>query len=84
MAILICKIGDCIHRSKRPSRKYMNADGSPCYGCTRPYTAVIRAFDPDGEIEAVAGKKNTAICAHYKPKPNPEQGAESDDLDEEG
>lgn len=81
MATLLCYMGDCIHRSKRPSKKYMDSAGTPCYGCARPYAVVSRVFDPDGDIQAVAGKENTAICMHYEPKEK--QEAEPAYLDDE-
>lgn len=66
MADLICNM-NCIHRSKRPLRKWKRRDGSECYGCSREYIVVDRLSDPDGLIEATAGEENTAVCALYEP-----------------
>lgn len=67
-ATLICELRDCVHRSKRRLTSWKGPNGAPCYGCTKPYVNIMRVFDPDGDIEAVAGKENTAICQFYKPR----------------
>lgn len=68
MATLICDIEDCVHRSKRPLRKWHYRDGRKCYGCRLESVVINRIFDMDGEAEEIFGRENTAICANYKPK----------------
>ncbi len=66
--VLMCDMKDCVHRSKRKLRSWKGCAGQPCYGCTRPYVSIMQIFDPDGDIEAKAGKENMAHCPHYEPK----------------
>ena len=66
-ATLICDMKDCKHRSKRKLKSWKDSAGNPCYGCTRPYVSILHVFDPDGDIEATAGKENMAVCSHYEP-----------------
>lgn len=58
---------DCVHRSKRPLRKWRYNNGARCYGCTLETIGVSKVFDPDGEAEAVMGAENMAHCADYEP-----------------
>lgn len=67
MAVLMCNMNDCKHRSKRPLRYWKNKSGGKCYGCAREFVVVTMVFDPDGDIEAVAGKESMATCAFYEP-----------------
>ena len=67
MARVICNMTDCVHRSKRPLRKWKYNSGAKCYGCTLEAVSVNKVFDPDGDIEAVAGIENTACCGQYEP-----------------
>ncbi len=69
MAYVICDMDDCIHRSKRKLKNWIKKDGSNCYGCSLPVILISRILDSDGEVEAVVGKENTAICNHYQPQP---------------
>lgn len=82
MAVLICDMKDCKHRSKHPLRSWETQSGSKCYGCARKFAVVTMVFDPDGDIEATAGKENMAICAFYEPEekntPSDEQDGDSD------
>lgn len=66
MADVICQMSDCIHRSKRRSRKWRYNSGAPCYGCTLEAITITNVFDPDGDIEAVAGADNMTKCLHYE------------------
>ncbi len=65
MAVLICDATDCKHGSKRPLRSWKTQSGGKCYGCALKYAVVSKVFDPDGDIEAVAGKM--AACSFYEP-----------------
>lgn len=67
MAKVICNMTDCVHRSKRPLRKWRYKSGARCYGCTLETVSVSKVFDPDGDIEATAGIENTARCSCYEP-----------------
>lgn len=67
MARVICNMTDCVHRSKRPLRKWRYKNGVRCYGCTLETIGVSRIFDPDGDVEAMAGIENMARCADYEP-----------------
>ncbi len=67
MAKVICKMVDCVHRSKRPMRKWRYQDGSLCYGCSLDVASVTRISDLDGDIEAVGGPEIMAHCSDYKP-----------------
>ena len=66
MAQVICNVVDCKHRSKRKLKNYKKQNGSPCYGCKLEVILVSDIFDPDGEIEAIAGKENMMICNNYE------------------
>lgn len=66
MATVICTVADCKHRSKRKLKIWQYSNGKPCYGCTLKTVSISHVNDPDGQIEAVAGKQNTAICLHYE------------------
>lgn len=80
MAVLICDMADCIHRSKRPLRSWKNkATGAKCYGCSRKFALISKVFDADGDIEAVAGKSNMAHCSFYEPRKESSQEEEEDD-----
>lgn len=70
MAVVICDVADCKHRSKRKLKAYTRQNGLPCYGCKLEAVVIREAFDPDGEIEAVAGKDNTVVCKNYEYKDN--------------
>jgi hypothetical protein len=67
MAIVICDRKDCKYRSKRKLKLFKRESGFPCYGCTLDAVVIGPVFDFDGDIEAVAGKKNTAVCKCYEP-----------------
>lgn len=67
MAKVICNMTDCVHRSKRPMRKWRYKNGARCYGCTLETVSVGKVFDPDSAIEAVAGIENMTRCADYEP-----------------
>lgn len=79
MATLICDMTDCKHRSKRPLKKRRNKNGSRCYGCTLQYIIIDRVIDPDGDIEAKAGRDNMAHCASYEPKISEKESDEQDE-----
>lgn len=66
MAKVICSMTDCVHRSKRPMRKWKYTNGAKCHGCTLDFVTVSRVFDTDGDIEALAGSENMAHCDHYE------------------
>jgi hypothetical protein len=66
MAVVICDVRDYKHRSKRKLKSYTRQNGLPCYGCTLKAVVIREVFDPDGDIEAVAGKDNTVVCSHYE------------------
>lgn len=66
MAMVICDVSDCKHRSRRKLRKWNRQSGIPCYGCTLKVITVRPVFDPDCEIEAVGGKENTVVCSQYE------------------
>lgn len=82
MAVLICNMNDCKHRSKRPLRSWKNKSGGKCNGCAREFVVVTKVFDPDGDIEAVAGKESMAVCAFYEPMekdiPDNDEGGDQD------
>lgn len=82
MAKVICQMSDCIHRSKRKSRTWKYASGAPCYGCMLEAVTITNVFDPDGDIEALAGKENTVICMHYEPRASETAQDEEDEEDE--
>ncbi len=67
MATVICDMLDCKHRSRRKLKTWRNRNGAPCYGCSLDAVVVGRVFDLDGDIEAVSGKENMAICKNYEP-----------------
>lgn len=67
MAKVICSVPDCVHRSKRPMRKWRYNDGRPCYGCKLDTITVSRIFDFDGDCEKLVGKENMAHCSNYEP-----------------
>lgn len=67
MTVVYCRIEDCVHRSKRASRKYCHKDNTPCHRCLKDTIVIKEPFDLDGEIEAVAGKENMAVCNYYEP-----------------
>ena len=66
MAVLICD-APCVHRSKRALRSWKRKVGGKCYGCSLDAVVVSRVFDPDGDITAVAGIENTAVCSRFSP-----------------
>lgn len=66
MAVLICD-APCEHRSKRALRSWKRKAGGKCYGCSLDAVVISRVFDPDGDITAVAGVENTAVCSRFKP-----------------
>ena len=57
MADLLCDM-DCIHRSRRPLRKWKSFDGSPCYGCTLNYVKISGGMDSE---------ESKAHCMFYIP-----------------
>ena len=63
MTVVACRM-DCKHRSKRPLRKYKYKDGSKCYACTLEGITITHNF---GEVKAVAGERNMAMCNNYEP-----------------
>ena len=67
MATVICDVQDCIHRSRRPLKKWKYSNGVPCYGCKLPTIRVSLIFDPDGYCETVIGRTNMAHCSDYTP-----------------
>lgn len=67
MADLVCDM-DCIHKSKRPLRKWRNKDGSECYGCSLKHVAIDRISDPDGEVGNAVGEESMACCTCYEPR----------------
>lgn len=66
MAQVICNVTDCKHRSKRKLKNYKKQNGSPCYGCKLKIILISETFDPDGIIDATAGKENMMICNNYE------------------
>lgn len=67
MAVLICD-APCVHRSKRALRSWKRTQGGgKCYGCSLAAVVISRVFDPDGDITAVAGIENTAVCSRFEP-----------------
>ena len=84
MATLICDMHDCVHISKRPLRSWTNkATGAKCYSCSREYALISKVFDPDGDIEAVAGRENMARGSFYEPREKaPQEGDEEVEEDE--
>ena len=77
MADLMCSMSDCVYLSKRPLRKWRGKHGEKCYGCSLKYIVISKTFDPDGDIEAVAGLEKMANCSFYKPQSAPEEGDEN-------
>lgn len=67
MARVACDAFDCKYRSKRQLKAWSRPSGLPLYGCKRELVIISPVFDPDGDIEATAGKENTAVCKNYKP-----------------
>lgn len=67
MATVICGMVDCVHRSKRPLRKWKYSSGAKCYGCGLDTAMVSKVYDPDGDIEAVGGREIMAHCSSYEP-----------------
>ena len=60
MAKVICNIGNCKHRLKKPLRTYKRRDGKKCYGCELHAISVSLKFDPDRDI-------CIASCDDYEP-----------------
>ena len=63
---VICNMKECIHRSKRPLRKWHMLDGSPCYSCNSDQIFINQPYDPDGEIYALTGEI-FAKCNRFTP-----------------
>lgn len=76
MAQVICTMADCVHRSKRPMKKWRFNSGAPCYGCLLETAMVTRIFDADGDIEAKIGAGNMAQCKDYEPLQQKEESRE--------
>lgn len=66
MAVITCKM-KCIHRSKRPLRKWIRKSGEKCYGCTLDAVTISRICDPDGDVYNLLGENEMAHCANYEP-----------------
>lgn len=69
MAVVTCTM-NCVHRSKRPLRKWKRKDGKKCYGCTLEAVTISRICDPDNYIIDVVGEEEMASCANYEPIEN--------------
>ena len=63
MTDIICSMEDCIHRSKRPMRKYKKRDGSECYKCT--LDMVLVKEEGDAETYELLGR-DLPCCARYE------------------
>lgn len=63
MTDVICTMDDCIHRSKRPMRKYKMRNGSKCYKCTLDNILVINQTTT--EIEELYSKE-FPCCIRYE------------------
>ncbi len=50
MAKVICNIGNCKHRLRKPLRTYKRRDGKRCYGCELHAISVSLKFDPDLDV----------------------------------
>lgn len=68
MAKVICDMEGCVHRSKRPLKKWRYRDGRPCYGCKLETIGVTRISDPDGDCRATISERNMAHCSDYEPE----------------
>lgn len=66
MAVVTCTM-NCIHRSKRPLRKWKRQSGEKCYGCILETITISRIWDPDGDAHCLLGEEGMARCANYKP-----------------
>ena len=60
MAKVICNIGNCKHRLRKPLRTYKRRDGKRCYGCELHAISVSLKFDPDLDV-------CIASCDDYEP-----------------
>ena len=66
MAVVTCTM-NCIHRSKRPLRKWKRKSGEKCYGCTLEAITISRIYDPDKDVFNLVGEEKMARCANYEP-----------------
>ena len=73
MAKVICNMGSCVHRSKRPLKKWRYQNGSPCYGCKLETIGITRISDPDGDCRATISEGNMAHCSCYEPEEKEEE-----------
>ena len=70
MTDVICGMEECIHRSKKPMRKYKYNDGRKCYKCT---LEIVQIKDKGCQETDELLDERLPCCNKYEVKENSKQ-----------